>query len=304
MSLADTLNRLPVGDSNLGAVVAKWRAEHAELDDAFVANLENERQLPPRRPSDDHVCPGCAGYGRKTYDVDSYNDPLFGETFPCPACADERHAATAAMLLQNAGIDGMARYSRESFVRVGGDPKLLARVDAWRESLRLGPGGLYLYGQVGRGKSWLASELVRGWIVDHARPARFLSVPEWLQSLRPGAHTSEDEKAMARNTAMVVPLLVLDDVGAERPSGWVLETLYEVVEKRKALRLPTIYTSNMNPEALEALWTDPGLSDFDRQQGLRIMERMLWDHCDKGEWVVDVRGINLRRAAAAALNCD
>lgn len=298
MSLTDSLNNLPVGDSTLGAVLATWRAEHPDDDAAFMANLDNERLLPPRPPSGDDVCPGCKGYGNKVWDTKGPNDPLFGKTVPCSVCADQRHAELAIKLMQHAGIDAMSRYTRESFLRVGGDPNLLTQADEWRKCLRESPGGLYLYGNVGRGKSWLASELVRSWIVEVAQPARFLSVPKWLQSLRPGGHTSEEEKALARNTAMTVPMLVMDDVGAERPSSWVLETLYEVVEERKALRLPTIYTSNMDPEALEILWTDQGLSEFDRQQGLRIMERMLWDHCDKGRWVIDVKGLNLRRVAA------
>ena len=51
--------------------------------------------------------------------------------------------------------------------------------------------------------------------------------------------------------AKKVELLVLDDLGAEKPSEWVVEKLFQVVNYRYNEMLPTIFTSNLSPEELE-----------------------------------------------------
>ena len=45
-------------------------------------------------------------------------------------------------------------------------------------------------------------------------------------------------------------LLILDDIGVERVSDFVLETLYRVINYRYVNMLPTIFTSNLNIQEL------------------------------------------------------
>ena len=46
-------------------------------------------------------------------------------------------------------------------------------------------------------------------------------------------------------------LLVLDDLGKEKPSEWVEETLYEIINARYVRRLPVIITTNVGLKAVE-----------------------------------------------------
>ena len=48
-----------------------------------------------------------------------------------------------------------------------------------------------------------------------------------------------------------VPLLILDDLGAESAAPWVREKLYQLVNHRYSYRLTTVVTSNLKPEAIE-----------------------------------------------------
>jgi DNA replication protein DnaC len=50
---------------------------------------------------------------------------------------------------------------------------------------------------------------------------------------------------------MSVELLLIDDLGTERANEWTGERLYAVVNRRWLADLPTIATSNLEPEQLE-----------------------------------------------------
>ena len=43
-----------------------------------------------------------------------------------------------------------------------------------------------------------------------------------------------------------VELLVLDDLGAQRDTGWALDTLYQVINFRYVQHLPLVVTTNMD----------------------------------------------------------
>ena len=55
-------------------------------------------------------------------------------------------------------------------------------------------------------------------------------------------------------TCMEAPLLVLDDVGQEKASTWVWERLYILINRRYEMMLPTIFTTNVQPEDWERKW--------------------------------------------------
>ena len=62
---------------------------------------------------------------------------------------------------------------------------------------------------------------------------------------------------------MTVDFLVLDDLGAEKSSPWVLERLTLIVNDRYENLLPTVVTSNLDLELLE------------KQIGERIVSRLM-----------------------------
>jgi DNA replication protein DnaC len=47
------------------------------------------------------------------------------------------------------------------------------------------------------------------------------------------------------------PVLILDDLGSERPTEWVREKLNMIINFRNIRGLKTIYTSNFAPEELQ-----------------------------------------------------
>ena len=93
----------------------------------------------------------------------------------------------------------------------------------------------------------------------------FMVVPDLLDHLRatfgPNSEVTYDELfEQVRN----VPLLVLDDLGAQTSSPWATEKLYQVLNHRFNAQLPTVITMNMSldrlDESLQSRLTDPALS--------------------------------------------
>ncbi len=153
-------------------------------------------------------------------------------------------------------------------------------VSAVRQFIDRPRGWLYLVGPNGNGKTTLAALTVnqlrkRGW------DAMFGSVPSVLGYLRAsiykcGGLIPEAELDYIKR----VPMLALDDLGAEKLTEWVAEQLYEIINWRYVKKRPTIITSNYAPEEL-----------LDKRLASRIADVALTRVVDCGEG--DVR--RLRR---------
>lgn len=110
--------------------------------------------------------------------------------------------------------------------------------------------GLFFLGPPGVGKTHLAVAALNE--VIHTRGARgyFYKTAELLQQIRNTYNRSVEETEMEVLTPIFeADLLVLDDVGVERPTDWVQEMLAVVIDKRYSSRKATILTANLNDDA-------------------------------------------------------
>jgi DNA replication protein DnaC len=79
----------------------------------------------------------------------------------------------------------------------------------------------------------------------------FVVVPELLAKIRASFKSTDETPDDIIRTAKKAPLLVLDDLGAENSTDWVLEQLFLVINHRYEYMLPTIITTNCNGRELE-----------------------------------------------------
>jgi DNA replication protein DnaC len=105
--------------------------------------------------------------------------------------------------------------------------------------------GLFLDGPPGIGKTHIAVAVLKAVIRTRGARGLFYDTRELLRVIRstfnPVTRTAEMDYLLP---VMKADLLVLDDLGAEKTSEWVEETMNLVVNTRYNERRPTIFTSN------------------------------------------------------------
>jgi DNA replication protein DnaC len=188
------------------------------------------------------VCPfgECDG---STWIVDEETN----QARPC-RCRDQQQRRAAS-----GGIgSGIGRRFREvSFDRepvVSLDPVVLRRVRAFVRSIgdNLEAGrGLWFDGPVGTGKTSLAV-LVAKAASDAGRSFAIYPVPMLLAEIkRTYDRDSSDNYLAFFRRLCSVDVLVLDDLGAEKQTEWVLEQLYSIVNERWQDRRSIVVTTNL-----------------------------------------------------------
>ena len=107
--------------------------------------------------------------------------------------------------------------------------------------------GLVLVGEAGVGKTHLAvsirGELIRRYRVD----GLFVDFTELIHRIQSTFDPSSPEsKHQVLDPVTDAEVLVLDELGAQKPTAWVREILYLVINARYTRRLPTIFTTNFS----------------------------------------------------------
>lgn len=195
-----------------------------------------------------------------------YGKPGEWDYLPCtPECEKKnerrewellRRDARVASLKERSGLSKrMKGYSLASFKpyvsrsAAGAVEKVEAYLKNWDENRESGR-GLFFCGDVGTGKTHLAVAVMNELMQKKRVPALFVTVPELLDNLRgtyndPGRNLDDWMNAVKN-----ADFLVLDDLGSERPTDWVQERLFVIINHRYRETLPTIFTSNFGPKDL------------------------------------------------------
>lgn len=218
---------------------------------------------------DSTVCPRCGGAGFVRRDL-PLNHPDFGRAVVCACVLQESEAERENRLRRYSHLGALSRYTFET-LSAGGLGTNAARQDRYRRAVQAAhrfaeqpKGWLVLAGASGSGKTHVAAALGNA-VIATGRPALFMVVPDLLDHVRtsfaPDSEVSYDRFfEQVRNAA----LLILDDVGSQSATPWADEKLYQIINHRFNLALPTVFTLGTGLDELDdrlrSRLTDPTLS--------------------------------------------
>lgn len=130
--------------------------------------------------------------------------------------------------------------------------------------------GLFLHGNFGSGKTFLIASLFNELKINKNISSEIVYYPDLLRTLRDDFNLLDSKVNYLKN----VPLLLIDDIGAENVTSWGRdEILGAIMQHRMNEGLSTFITSNLNISELESHLSITRNSE-DQVKSRRIIERI------------------------------
>ena len=211
-------------------------------------------------------CDTCKD-GKKIRLTSDPKHEYFGKSFACPKCT------TIQELVQATGVP--VGYTDWSLEQLDASSDFIS---SCKNHLTDGD-SIVMYGKVGRGKTHTAIGLLREWIRaggitnGRFRPAKFIYFPQFLDDMREmfGDDSNAKQAQQYESELASYDLLVVDDLGAESTSAWVIERVNVLLDRRLRDNKQTIVTTNLTT-----------LGDIAKRYGERAASRLggyRWNEC-------------------------
>lgn len=128
------------------------------------------------------------------------------------------------------------RYANSRFEDLPADVR--TKIETVRKTAK----GIYLHGPIGVGKTHAAHAMVTK-LREMGIRTLIYSAPALFDLIR-----DDFDHKDSHNLDRLLEfrgLLFIDDLGVEKPTEWVMETLYKIINSRYEAMLPTYFTSNL-----------------------------------------------------------
>jgi DNA replication protein DnaC len=115
---------------------------------------------------------------------------------------------------------------------------------------------LFLFGNRGAGKTHLMAAMVNDLIQQGELKTYMVSAPRLLIDIRDNMIHGEVNEAQMIQRLNKREFLFLDDLGTEKPTEWVLQTLYMLVDSRYISNMSIVVSSNYSLKDISAKLDD------------------------------------------------
>lgn len=220
-------------------MAAMLPAQSAHLDDPDDA--PKSHSLP---------CATCGGAGWVRAGAISGDNAWRVELAPCPDASHDRERFDRARRLSDIS-DALLRLDFTDY-DASDNAEAVAAAQAWAtdDGQRQWP-WLLLWGKMGTGKTHLLAAAFNA-LVARGRYPLYTLTPSLLDAVRDALDSDRPQDYGARFRAVQqAPILILDDLGAEKRTAWTDETLFKLLDYRYRQQLPTAVATNLLPDDLE-----------------------------------------------------
>jgi len=146
--------------------------------------------------------------------------------------------------------------------------------------------GLLFMGSVGTGKTHLSTAILRG-LIEKGIPCLFYEFGALLKEIQNSYNpVSRDSELSVLAPVYETDVLVLDELGAVKPTDWVRDTMMQIINTRYNDRKLTIFTTNYTDSRRQ-----PSEETLEERTGARLRSR-LYEMCK----TVMVEGEDYRRS--------
>ena len=133
-----------------------------------------------------------------------------------------------------------------------------------------GARGLLFYGRSGTGKTHLSASIIRYLVVQRGIRARFIEFKHLISDLRE-TFSGPTSSSSLTTPLVLVPLLVIDELGKGARREWEQDVLDELVSRRYNAKRTTLFTTNYQVGAGARA---PGEESLEERVGTRIYSRL------------------------------
>jgi DNA replication protein DnaC len=191
------------------------------------------------------ICAICKGAGYLRIDV-PYGHPNFGKPVTCKCKEKAIYEKRRLQIQETSNLRDLMDKKFSNF-----DPRVSQEIkEAYQITKKYAQdpyGWLVIMGKTGCGKTHLAAAIANQYLETGAS-VLFSTVSDLLDHLRatfvPSAEIVYDQLFARMREAS---LLILDDLGAQQSSSWANEKLFQLLNYRYNLKIPTVITTNITP---------------------------------------------------------